>query len=121
MSAGKSCGGMVSTMSRFLSTGALLLVILPRIIVAQSSISHGPSDVDGHYPIGDERLVLMAITVNDCQNNRCVGPRIDAAAAKGKTHRWDNRWRYWALPADREKYLLVAPGRTSTREIGATF
>ena len=99
-----------SKVRKFSMVGCLVLLtsLFLGTVVYAASIRHGPINhsTASYYRIGDERVKFKAFIVSTTKQSELHKLAANTKNQKD-THIWDDKWYYWTLPDDRNKYLLL--------------
>ncbi len=82
---------------------------------------HGAIRQGGCYNIGDEQIKFVASIVDTNNDNSLKRIASSVPTRCDDTHVWDDKWYYWTLPDNRNKYLLLTWKNITTGEYGYAF
>jgi hypothetical protein len=88
---------------------------------AMAEYNHGSVRRDGCYMIGDERVKFVSQVVNTNSDGDLKTIASSVSSLCDKTDVWDDKWYYWTLPDNRNKYLLLSWKNLNSGEYGYVF
>ncbi|MFM6079636.1 MAG: hypothetical protein ACKPCI_14200, partial [Dolichospermum sp.] len=88
---------------------------------AMAEYEHGPIRQGGCYNVGDEQVKFVSIIVDTNNDDSLRNIANSVSSACDVTDTWDDKWYYWTLPDNRNKYLLLIWKNLSSSEYGYAF